>query len=243
VDAVLAAALGADEPEVWVRLDGAYGRRLTRLGDQEVVLPTGSDWRLEMGEPGDLSSLKVIDAPETPLLEGQVRVGLRAAGVNFHDVVAGLGMVDDGRVMGAEGAGIVLETGPGVSGLAVGQPVLGLIPGWGPSRVVDHRVLTAVPEGWSFEQAAAISTVFLTAFYGLRDLGEVDKAVDAYQQALRLRPDLADVHNNLAAEAFLYADAMMKLTKTLTDPVEFDPDQLAKDEEESRKKKDGGGAA
>ena len=52
-----------------------------------------------------------------------------------------------------------------------------------------------------------------------------------------------DVHNNLAAEAFLYADAMMKLTKTLADPVEFDPDQLAKDEEELRKKKDGGGAA
>jgi len=50
-----------------------------------------------------------------------------------------------------------------------------------------------------------------------------------------------DVHNNLATEAFLYADAMMKLTKTLADPVEFDPDQLAKDEEELRKKKDGGG--
>ncbi len=52
-----------------------------------------------------------------------------------------------------------------------------------------------------------------------------------------------DVHNNLATEAFLYADAMMKLTKTLADPVEFDPDQLAREEEEARKKKDGGGAA
>ncbi len=51
-----------------------------------------------------------------------------------------------------------------------------------------------------------------------------------------------DIHSNLATEAFLYADAMMKLTRTLTDPVEFDPDQLSKDEEETRKKKDGGGA-
>jgi hypothetical protein len=51
-----------------------------------------------------------------------------------------------------------------------------------------------------------------------------------------------DVHNNLATEAFLYADAMMKLTKTLVDPVEFDPDQLAKDEEEARRKKEEGGA-
>ena len=52
-----------------------------------------------------------------------------------------------------------------------------------------------------------------------------------------------DVHNNLATEAFLYADAMMKHTKTLVDPVEFDPDQLAKDEEEARRKKEEGGVA
>jgi hypothetical protein len=52
-----------------------------------------------------------------------------------------------------------------------------------------------------------------------------------------------DIHNNLATEAFLYADAMMKLTKTLADPVEFDPDQLAKDEEAARKKKEEGGAS
>lgn len=43
------------------------------------------------------------------------------------------------------------------------------------------------------------------------------------------------VHENAATEAFLYADAMLKLSKTLLDPVEFDPDELAK-EEESRKK-------
>lgn len=42
-------------------------------------------------------------------------------------------------------------------------------------------------------------------------------------------------HENAAAEAFLYADAMLKLSKTLLDPVEIDPDQLGK-EEESRKK-------
>ena len=33
------------------------------------------------------------------------------------------------------------------------------------------------------------------------------------------------VHDNVATEAFLYADAMMKLTKTLLDPVEIDPQQ------------------
>jgi hypothetical protein len=38
-----------------------------------------------------------------------------------------------------------------------------------------------------------------------------------------------NVHDNVAAEAFIYADAMMKLTKTLLDPVEIDPNKLGKE--------------
>ncbi len=43
------------------------------------------------------------------------------------------------------------------------------------------------------------------------------------------------VHDNVSAEAFLYADVMLKLSKTLLDPLEIDPDELGK-QEESRKK-------
>ena len=44
-----------------------------------------------------------------------------------------------------------------------------------------------------------------------------------------------DVHANVAAEAFLYADAMLKLSKTLMDPVEIDPDKFAQEESTPRK--------
>ncbi|MEU3522207.1 SDR family NAD(P)-dependent oxidoreductase, partial [Streptomyces sp. NPDC006654] len=179
VDTVLAAVLDSDEPEVRIRraAEGggitAFGRRLARA--TELSLPTGSNWRVEVANPGDLGSAAVIDAPETSaeLAAGEVRVGLRAAGVNFHDVLAGLGMVVDGRVLGMEGSGVVLETGPGVTGLTVGQSVMGLVPGWGPVGIVDSRLLAPVPQGWSFQQAAAVSAGFLTAFYALRDLGQV----------------------------------------------------------------------
>ncbi|WP_435138130.1 MDR/SDR family oxidoreductase, partial [Actinacidiphila sp. bgisy144] len=130
---------------------------------------------MEVAEPGNLGSAAVVDAAEAgvALLPGQVRVGLRAAGVNFRDVVAGLGMVADGRVLGGEGAGVVLEAGPGVDGLVVGQSVMGLVPGWGPVGVVDSRLVAAVPRGWSFQEAAAVPVGFLTAFYALRDLAQV----------------------------------------------------------------------
>ena len=38
-----------------------------------------------------------------------------------------------------------------------------------------------------------------------------------------------NAHDNVAAEAFLYADAMMKLSKTLMDPVEIDPEKISKE--------------
>ncbi|MFF9772040.1 SDR family NAD(P)-dependent oxidoreductase, partial [Streptomyces sp. NPDC014636] len=182
VDAVLAMALGAEEPEVSIRpaADGegavAFGRRLVRTGASgELELPGGSGWRVEVTKPGDLGSAAVVDAPETEaaLSAGQVRVGLRAVGVNFRDVVTGLGMVSDGRVLGGEGSGVVLETGPGVTGLAVGQPVMGLVPSWGPVGIVDSRMVAAIPQGWSYQQAAAVPVGFLTAFYGLWDLAQV----------------------------------------------------------------------
>jgi hypothetical protein len=40
-----------------------------------------------------------------------------------------------------------------------------------------------------------------------------------------------NVHANVAAEAFLYADEMLKLSKTLLDPVEIDPDKMAHETE------------
>jgi acyl transferase domain-containing protein/NADPH:quinone reductase-like Zn-dependent oxidoreductase/NADP-dependent 3-hydroxy acid dehydrogenase YdfG/acyl carrier protein len=180
VDMVLAAVLDAGEPDIRVRSgDGGVevlGRRLVRAGAGagELALPAGSDWRVEVTRPGDLGSAAVIDAPtaDVELPAGQIRVGLRAAGLNFRDVMYGLGVVDDGRVLGGEGAGVVLETGPGVNGLTVGQSVMGLVTGWGPVGVVDARLVAPIPRGWSFQQAASVPVGFLTAFYALRDLAQ-----------------------------------------------------------------------
>jgi hypothetical protein len=47
----------------------------------------------------------------------------------------------------------------------------------------------------------------------------------------------SDVYASMAAEAFEYADAMLKLSKTLLDPIEIDPDKLSEEEEEQLRKK------
>ena len=73
--------------------------------------------------------------------------------------------------MGSEVAGVVTETGPGVTRLAAGDRVMGLAAGgFGPVAVTDARLLAPVPAGWSFAPAAAVPVAFLTAWYGLVDL-------------------------------------------------------------------------
>ncbi|MEU7575978.1 polyketide synthase dehydratase domain-containing protein, partial [Micromonospora sp. NPDC049240] len=177
---ILTAVLDSDEPEIAVRAGGLYTRRLTRAGGTGRLSLPGPErlsWRLDVLEPGSLDNLAVVDCPGVvaPLGVGQVRVGVRAAGLNFRDVLVGLGMYpDSAAVMGSEAAGVVLEVGAGVSGVVVGDRVFGMFNGaLGPVAVTDHRLLARVPRGWSFTRAASVPIVFLTAFYALRDLAEV----------------------------------------------------------------------
>ncbi|MFF0533619.1 zinc-binding dehydrogenase, partial [Nocardia amikacinitolerans] len=121
-----------------------------------------------------LDGLALVSHPlaEQPLAAGQVRISVRAAGLNFRDVLIALGMYpDDDAVVGAELAGVIVEIGAGVEGLTVGDRVMGLAGrGVGPVVVADHRLVVRMPAGWSFAQAAAVPVVFLTAYYGLIDL-------------------------------------------------------------------------
>ena len=177
---VLGAALGCGEPEVAVRGGRVLARRLVPAsGGREVLgVPAGGAWRLDLGAGGGgvLDDLRLVECPEAvqPLGAGQVRVAVRAGGVNFRDVLLGLGMYPGAGEIGSEGAGIVTEVGPGVMGLAPGDAVMGLVrPGFGPVAVTDARLLAPVPGGWSFAQAASVPVVFLTAFMALVDLAGV----------------------------------------------------------------------
>ena len=171
--AVLPAALALGEPQLAIRSGVVSVPRLVGAGSGALVVPDGVDeWCLGVGEDGTLDGLSLVPVPEVvgSLGSGQVRVGVRAGGLNFRDVLIALGMYPGEASVGGEGAGVVLECGPGVEGLAVGDRVMGLFSGFGPIAVTDHRLVARVPEGWSFARAASVPIAFLTAYYGLMDL-------------------------------------------------------------------------
>ena len=160
------AAIASGEAEVAIRDGELLVRRLVRApGD---VLPSGS-WRLAPERAGAL----VGAAPdhgdgERPLRPGEIRLAVRAAGVNQRDVLVAIGV--HGAQLGSEAAGVVAEVGPGVGGLSVGDRVMGLVPGaFGPLAVADASAVVPIPAGWSFAQAATVPVAHATAHLALHE--------------------------------------------------------------------------
>ena len=169
----LAAVIHCGEPQVVVRSGVAYCQRLTSLGTAAPLELPADAWQITAGGGGTFEDLTVQSCPRVDLAAGQVRVAVAAVGVNFRDVLVALGMYPGGGELGVEGAGVVVEVGPGVEGLAVGDAVMGLLGVVGSEAVVDARLVTGVPAGWSLGSAAGVPVVFLTALYGLSVLAGV----------------------------------------------------------------------
>ena len=128
---------------------------------------------------GGPNALQVQDRPDPPLPPGEVRIDVAAAGINFADVMARMGLYQDAPktpcVVGYEVAGTVLELGEGVQGLTPGQRVFAgtQFGGYASQVVVPAGDVVALPDGLSFEQGAAIPVNYATAWAGLIGFGSL----------------------------------------------------------------------
>jgi putative PIG3 family NAD(P)H quinone oxidoreductase len=121
-------------------------------------------------KPGGPDVLKVVDRPDPEPSRGEVRVRVRATAINRADLLQRMGAYPAPAdapqdIPGLELAGEVDAVGPGVERLAVGDRVFGLVGGGGyAEKAVSHeRALAKIPDGLSFEQAAAVPEAFITA--------------------------------------------------------------------------------
>ncbi|GAA3464793.1 hypothetical protein GCM10018963_68060 [Saccharothrix longispora] len=166
-----------DEPQTAVRSGVAKVGRLARCRPDDALTPPDGPWRLDTTAPGTLDALvlRALDAPAAEPAPGAVRVGVRAAGVNFRDVLTALGRYPgEPGPMGIEGAGVVLAVGAGVTDLAVGDRVMGLFAGaFGPVADTHRDLLAPVPADWSWVRAAATPVAFLTAHHALVEVAGV----------------------------------------------------------------------
>lgn len=126
---------------------------------------------------GPPSVLEVRELPDPVPGPKQVRVEVRAAGLNFAEVSARQGLYPDAPkppcVVGYEVAGVVESVGAEVAGLKVGDRVLGMtrFGGHASLAVMDEAQTLPLPANMSFEQGAALPVNYLTAHHILFYVG------------------------------------------------------------------------
>ena len=125
--------------------------------------------------------LEVQERPDPQPGPGQVRVVVRAAGINFAELMARQGIYPDApdlpAVLGYEFAGDIESVGEGVTGLEPGQRVLGGCRFGGQAELVatDASNVVPLPDDWSYEDGAALPVNYATAYAGIVKYGAISK--------------------------------------------------------------------
>jgi len=171
--------------EVVLTSDARYSPMMMECGEaSSVSAPSDARYRLDFHVPGKLRNLLWIAQDEHPLQENQVEVATRATGLNFRDVMYLMGLLPDeavekgfaGASLGLEFSGVVTRVGGKVNTLSPGDAVMGFGGSCFASHVVTRAdALERIPEGWTFEAAATVPTVFLTVYYALKKLADLQE--------------------------------------------------------------------
>jgi len=123
--------------------------------------------------------LQVQERPDPAVGPGEVRIAVRAAGINFADTLARVGLYPDAPkppcVLGYEVAGEIESVGEGVSAHAVGDRVVAGTRFGGQAELVSVPAEQALPlpERLSFEQGAAFPVNYGTAYAALILMGSL----------------------------------------------------------------------
>jgi len=131
---------------------------------------------------GDIDVLKVQEKPDPTPRDDEVVIRVRAAGLNFADILARQGLYPDGPpkpcVMGYEVSGVVDSAGKDVNSSFVGKSVVAMTRFGGQSEMIAVKAtqMFEKPEKLTFEQAAAIPVNYLTAYALLVVMGSLHEA-------------------------------------------------------------------
>jgi acyl transferase domain-containing protein/NADPH:quinone reductase-like Zn-dependent oxidoreductase/acyl carrier protein len=139
--------------------------------------------QLDVSVPGPFRNLRWRPAPDLePLAADEVEIDVRAAGLNFRDVMYAMGLLPDeavedgfcGPTFGMEVSGIVTRVGAAVIDVAAADAVIAFAPASFANHVRTRSLAVArKPAHWSFAAAATVPTAFFTAYYAMHELARL----------------------------------------------------------------------
>lgn len=127
---------------------------------------------------GSVDELQTLEVPVPTPGPGEVRVDVKAASINFMDVLKVKGLYQDKSslpfTLGGEFSGVVSEVGPGVQNVVIGERVAALGSGaFAEEAVVNATRVVRIPGQMSFQDAAALFVVYGTALRALKKCGRL----------------------------------------------------------------------
>lgn len=176
------------EDQVALRGSNRFAARLVRYGAKksgQLEIPADHAYQLRLSQYGSLDNLIVEPIERRAPGADEIEIAVRAAGLNFRDVLRALGMLQEFEralgvhsaadvAFGFECAGTVAAVGPDVQGWKVGDEVIALATGSMASHVtVNTKFITRKPAAMNFEEAATLPLAYVTAQYGLRRLAKM----------------------------------------------------------------------
>jgi len=124
-------------------------------------------------KPGDENVLQLREVADPALKPDEILIRVRAAGLNRADILQRQGFYPPppgaSEIIGMECAGDVVAIGTAVTGWAIGERAMALLPGGGYAEMAaaHHGSAMKIPATLSYAEAAGIPEVFLTAFLNL----------------------------------------------------------------------------
>lgn len=133
---------------------------------------------LHTSAPGRLDKLHFIDWPgaQQAIKPDEVEVEIKAAGLNFRDIMVAMGELAK-NILGYEGAGVVSRVGSDVKDVQAGDRVVFV---WSDANNclqtrtrIPRDLMAKIPDSMSFEEAASIPIVFVTAYFCLNEVARL----------------------------------------------------------------------
>lgn len=185
---VLEALSSEGENEVALRGTRRYVRRVTHL-DLDVQTPTasavqpanGRRFRAHVATTGSLDAIALRAVARRPLGVDEIEIEVKAASLNFRDVIFAMGMLPPAAfdsmlsagALGVDCAGVVSAVGEGVTDVAPGDEVVALSPASLASHAVTKDLVARKPARLSFSEAAALPLAYVTAIYALEHIARL----------------------------------------------------------------------
>jgi len=176
-----------EETEVQLR-DGhrfVNRERITTPADEARHAGLKADtYALDFSPKGGLDSLHLRELTRKDPVGDEVEIAVKAAGLNFRDVLWCMGMLPEeavehgfsGPTIGMECAGEVVSVGPDVTHVKPGDRVMAFASScFGTHVTTAAKSVAKMPDNMAYSEAATVPTVFLTAWYGLDYLARIEE--------------------------------------------------------------------